>query len=225
MAREVTFSVEVDSFGHGGFRKAYRCESEDKNFPGLWVLKKYKEKALEDMAQVGLEEEDHARKQAQMHALAKNVASQVSKYVDHEFGEVFSYDNMYLGKIKSTENENQSFVTIEKFIEGKFIKYVNNNGIVTASKDDVIIQKAEALVHFSYQMTKGEFLLLDLQGTGYRLYDPEIASTILVNTEGSINFCIGNLSVQAIEGFFEKHTCNLYCKQLRLKEGKPYYNP
>ena len=31
---------------------------------------KYKEKALEDMAQVGLEE-DHARKQAQMHALAK----------------------------------------------------------------------------------------------------------------------------------------------------------
>ena len=74
MAREVTFSVEVDSFGHGGFRKAYRCESEDKNFPGLWVLKKYKEKALEDMAQVGLEE-DHARKQAQMHALAKNVAS------------------------------------------------------------------------------------------------------------------------------------------------------
>ena len=224
MAREVTFSVEVDSFGHGGFRKAYICESEDKNFPGLWVLKKYKEKALEDMAQVGLEE-DHARKQAQMHALAKNVASQVSKYVDHEFGEVFSYDNMYLGKIKSTENENQSFVSIEKFIEGKFIKYVNNNGIVTASKDDVITQKAEALVHFSYQMSKGEFLLLDLQGTGYRLYDPEIASTILVNTEGSINFCIGNLSIQAIEGFFEKHTCNLYCKQLRLKEGKPYYNP
>ena len=74
-------------------------------------------------------------------------------------------------------------------------------------------------------MSKGEFLLLDLQGTGYRLYDPEIASTILVNTEGSINFCIGNLSVQAIEGFFEKHTCNLYCEQLRLKEGKPYYNP
>ena len=52
------------------------------------------------MAQVGLEEEDHARKQAQIHALVKNVASQVSKHVDHEFGEVFSYDNVYLGKIK-----------------------------------------------------------------------------------------------------------------------------
>ena len=46
-AREVTFSVEFDSFGDGGFRKAYRCESKDKHFPGLWVLKKYKEKALE----------------------------------------------------------------------------------------------------------------------------------------------------------------------------------
>ena len=224
MARDVTFSVEVDSFGEGGFRKAYRCESEDNNFSGLWVLKKYNEKALEDMAQVGMEEEEHARKQSQMHALAKNVASQVSKYVDHEFGEFFSYDSMFLGKIKSTKNEKQSFVTIEKFIEGKFIKYVNNNGIVTANRDDVITQKAEALVHFSYQMSKGEFVLLDLQGTGYKLYDPEIASTMLVNAEGSTNFCIGNLSIQAIDGFFEEHICNFYCKQLGLKDDKPYYN-
>ena len=106
MARNVTFSVEVDSSGEGGFRKAYRCESEDKNFSGLWVLKKYSEKTLDDIYQVGVEEEAHARKHPQMHALAKNVASQVAKYADEEFGEVYSYDNMYLGKIESTQNEN-----------------------------------------------------------------------------------------------------------------------
>ena len=226
MARNITFSVEVESFAEGGFRKACRCESEDKSFPGLWVLKRYSEKAMNDMKDVAVEEEDHARKQVQMHTLAQNIANQMTKYIDKEFGEPFSYDDMYLGKIMSTDNAEQGFVTIEKYIEGKFIKYVNNNGNVTANMKDVTTQKAEALVHFSYQMSKGEFLLVDIQGTGYKLYDPEIASTILVNTAGgnsSINFCIGNLSITAIDSFFENHTCNFYCKKLGLKEDEPYY--
>lgn len=224
--QETTFSVEVDSFAEGGFRRAYKRESEDKSFPGLWVLKRYSEKTLTEMKELAVEE-DHARKQVQMHTLAQNIANQMSKYVDKEFGEVFSYDNMYLGKIiKSTDNPNQGFVTIERYIEGKFVKYVNNTGNVTADKNDVTTQKAETLVHFSYQMSKGAFLLVDIQGTGYKLYDPEIASTILLNNEGGntdINFCIGNLSIKAIDEFFEKHTCNSYCKKLDLKEDEPYY--
>ena len=226
MARNVRFSVEVNSFAEGGFRKAHKCESEDQNFPGIWVLKKYSDKALDDMGSLGVEEEDHACKQVQMHTLAQNIANQMTKYVDKEYGQAFSYDNIFLGKIKSLENTNQGFVTIEKYIEGSFTKYINNNGNVTANKNDVITQKAETLVHYSYQMSKGQFLLVDIQGTGYKLYDPEIAST--VHTEGGnpsmINFCIGNLSTQAIDVFFENHICNIYCKKLGLKEDKPKYH-
>ena len=35
MASNVPFSVEVNSFAEGAFRKAYRFESEAKNFPGV----------------------------------------------------------------------------------------------------------------------------------------------------------------------------------------------
>jgi hypothetical protein len=214
---------EDESFAAGGFRKAYKCESEDQTFPGIWVLKKYSDKALEDMQTLGVEEEDHARKQVQMHTLAQNIANQMTKYVDKEFGEAFSYDNIYLGEIKPTSNANRGFVTIEKYIEGEFTKYVNNNGHVTADKKDVKTQKAEALVHYSYQLSKGQFLLVDIQGTDYKLYDPEVASTVH-HDGGLINFCIGNLSTQAIVGFFEKHICNTYCKKLGLKEDEPKYH-
>lgn len=75
-------------------------------------------------------------------------------------------------------------------------------------------------------MSKGQFLLVDIQGTGYKLYDPEIASTIHSEKENPnmINFCIGNLSTQAIDGFFLEHKCNTYCKKLGLKEDEPKYH-
>jgi hypothetical protein len=67
VAKTVTLSVESESFAEGGFRKAYKCESIDGKLSGKWVLKKYKENALEDMKSVNLTEEEHARKQVHMH--------------------------------------------------------------------------------------------------------------------------------------------------------------
>lgn len=89
MARNVRFSVDVESFAQGGFREAYKCESEDKDFSGIWVLKKYSDKSLEDMKSLNIEAEDHVRKQVQMHTLAQNIAMQMRKYIDKEFGDVF----------------------------------------------------------------------------------------------------------------------------------------
>ena len=74
----------------------------------------------------------------------------MTKYVDKEFGEAFSCDNIYLGKIKPTSNANQGFVTIEKYMEGGFTKYVNNNGHVTADKKDVKTQKVGFFLRNTY---------------------------------------------------------------------------
>ena len=38
------------------------------------------------------------------------------------------------------------------------------------------VEKAEALAHFSYVVSKQKFLLADIQGIGFNLWDPEIAS-------------------------------------------------
>ena len=47
---------------------------------------------------------------------------------------MLQYGNIFLGKM---ENE---FVTIEEFIPGKFIKYMNNNGAVCGEASDEFCQ-------------------------------------------------------------------------------------
>ena len=56
-------------------------------------------------------------------------------------------------------------------------------------------------------MKSGEKLVvLDIQGNGYRLYDPGIASTELV-VENELLFCVSNLSNTAIHTFLGNHKC------------------
>ena len=62
-------------------------------------------------------------------------------------------------------------------------------------------------------------MIVDLQGVGFSLCDPEIASSELKAPESDdILFCCGNLTTKAIEKFTECHTCNKYCDLLQLGE-------
>ncbi len=152
----VMFSVDSESFAEGGFQKAYKVEIIDGKLSGKWVLKKYKENALKDMESLNITEEEHARKQVQMHTLAQNITTQMQRNVPETFGETFSYDSMLFGKI--TENNGDAcFVTIERYLQGNFTKYVNNTGEIsstTRSTDDIITKKAETLMHYSYQVSQ-----------------------------------------------------------------------
>ena len=115
-------------------------------------------------------------------------------------------------------------VTIEKYVEGEFQKYVNNNGLCIPSPAeafDEIYAKVQCLVHYSYQISERKLILLDIQGSSFKLYDPEIATTDLLANDASlgpkeVNFCAGNLSCIAIDEFTSKHTCNKYCEMLSL---------
>ena len=57
-------------------------------------------------------------------------------------------------------------------------------------------------------------MIVDIQGSGANLYDPEIATMELL-ADGKI-FCAGNLSKTAIDAFSLQHVCNKYCKILEL---------
>ena len=220
-SRNISFHVEDEEFAEGAFRKACKCTSCDKHFPGTWLLKRYNEIAKTDLQILKMGEEEHVRKQTQMHNLAKNIADQMAKKAGSEFGETFRYNEVYFGKIQVDKNTTES-VTTEQFIEGSpFVKYMNNTGEILHDRTTIVVQKVEALAYFSYQVSKGKFLLGDIQGIGYQLCDHEIASADLESNGGDgnkLNFCIGNLSRNAIELFLEQHHCNIYCKELKLEE-------
>ena len=54
----------------------------------------------------------------------------------------------------------------------------------------------------------------------YKLYDPEIATNDLTDKDDKdeLYFCSGNLSVLAIGTFRKEHTCNCYCRMMKLEE-------
>ena len=85
---------------------------------------------------------------------------------------------------------------------------------VCGDKNDEFCQKAECLSHFSFEKSDKKLMIVDIQGSGANLYDPEIATMELL-ADGKI-FCAGNLSKTAIDAFSLQHVCNKYCKILEL---------
>ena len=112
--------------------------------------------------------------------------------------------------------EDGEYVTIEEFIDGDFTKYLSNTGLVCGNRSTDECKKAECLAHYSYEKSSEKLMLLDIQGSMYTLFDPEIASaTLLIDSE--YFFGVGNLTSEAITAFIENHVCNKFCALLKLK--------
>lgn len=86
------------------------------------------------------------RKSVQLNALARNFAENMAQEVPPvEFGSTFNYNKVYFSCL------NSEFVTIEKFIEGTFAKWVNNTGgCVDTEESTEVSLKAETFVHYTY---------------------------------------------------------------------------
>ena len=122
--------------------------------------------------------ESHTKKVVQMHHLADNMAAKLPTTVQKAnkqqlFGEVFHYTPICLGKV------GDDFVTIEEYISGDFVKYINNTGELCTDEFEEFGQKAECLSHFSFEQLGKKLIVLDIQGSSASLYDPEIASVEL----------------------------------------------
>ncbi|XP_007426450.2 transient receptor potential cation channel subfamily M member 6-like [Python bivittatus] len=114
------------------------------------------------------------------------------------------------------------WLTIEKYMTGEFRKYNNNNGdeiIPSNLLEEVML----AFSHWSYEYTRGELLVLDLQGVGENLTDP---SVIKPEDKQGMAFGPANLGEEAIQNFISKHRCNSCCRKLKLPDLKRnYYAP
>ncbi|XP_028416007.1 alpha-protein kinase 2-like [Dendronephthya gigantea] len=209
------FMIEESPFAAGGFRKAFKATSITPGFEETtWVVKKYLPSAVDTITQTKETEQTHTQKSVQMHYLAKNFASQLQQKVAKDgikdFGQIFEYKKVFMGK-----TDEGKYVTIEEYIDGEFVKYINNDGYICEDGD--ICNKAQAFAHFTYEKSEGKLIVLDVQGAGHTLYDPEIATLELVGDDGNYMFCTGNLAEGAIIGFFNNHYCNKYCELLGLK--------
>ncbi|XP_040425824.1 transient receptor potential cation channel subfamily M member 7 isoform X2 [Cygnus olor] len=107
---------------------------------------------------------------------------------------------------------------VEECMTGDFRKYNNNNGdeiIPTNMLEEVML----AFSHWTYEYTRGELLVLDLQGVGENLTDP---SVIKAGEKRSYDMVFGpaNLGEDAIKNFRAKHHCNSCCRKLKLPDLK-----
>ncbi|XP_006892067.1 PREDICTED: transient receptor potential cation channel subfamily M member 6 [Elephantulus edwardii] len=110
------------------------------------------------------------------------------------------------------------WLTIEKYMTGEFRKYNNNNGdeIVPSNTLEELML---AFSHWTYEYTRGELLVLDLQGVGENLTDPSVIKPEDKRSRGMV-FGPANLGEDAIRNFIAKHRCNSCCRKLKLPDLK-----
>uniref|UniRef100_A0AAY5EAY3 non-specific serine/threonine protein kinase n=1 Tax=Electrophorus electricus TaxID=8005 RepID=A0AAY5EAY3_ELEEL len=106
---------------------------------------------------------------------------------------------------------------IEECITGEFRKFNNNNGdeiVPTNLLEETML----AFSHWTYEFTRGELLVLDLQGAAISLVDWVLYSLNALNSFRSYDMVFGpaNLGDDAIRNFRTKHHCNSCCRKLKL---------
>lgn len=104
------------------------------------------------------------------------------------------------------EDEQQSRVLVEPFLK-HFENFNSNTGHVTENTTPWA-RVMQALSHFSYHVSSGQFLLCDLQGAVYR---PELVLTDPVVLSRNGRFGPTDLGSEGMENFFHWHTCTDYC--------------
>jgi hypothetical protein len=115
--------IEDEPFSAGGFRKAFKAISTQKDDGKSWVIKTYKEKAIDTIENtLSMTIESHTRKQVQLHCAAREMTKRFTSKVPFTFGKSFTYNRAFYTIFKNKP------ATVEEFIPGRFVKYVNNDG-------------------------------------------------------------------------------------------------
>uniref|UniRef100_A0A8D0HHW4 non-specific serine/threonine protein kinase n=1 Tax=Sphenodon punctatus TaxID=8508 RepID=A0A8D0HHW4_SPHPU len=108
------------------------------------------------------------------------------------------------------------WLTIEKCMTVEFRKYNNNNGD-EITPHNMLEEMMLAFSHWTYEYTRGELLVLDLQGVGENLTDPSVIKPDDKRSRG-MAFGPANLGEVAIKNFIAKHRCNSCCRKLKLPD-------
>ncbi|KAF3904090.1 hypothetical protein ABW21_db0201986 [Orbilia brochopaga] len=200
---ELTIHKRVRPFAQGALRVAFYARTAVSH--DRFVVKSFKKfgKGLPHLA-----EDMRCQALCKAFALEFNALS----------GEVHSIDFIVTTCLKGKPgvNSGEECLSLEPFIQGDYIKYNNNCGYVNQENPhDRFNQAAQAFSHFTFERSRGRFLVSDLQGVGHLLTDPAI------HTLDPERFKLSetNLGQEGFKFFFATHSCNDICKKLRLQSN------
>jgi hypothetical protein len=137
-------------------------------------------------------------------AVVKQAADIIDKFNDAEILD----DEVWLAEpqIWYWEDKSQGMNLDERFLEN-FQKFNSNTGWVSGGLCDWN-DGMQALSHFSYHVSGGQFVLCDLQGAVYG--DGVILSDIVLHSRDR-RFGATDMGAEGIANFFHWHECNEYC--------------
>jgi hypothetical protein len=197
---DLTIRKRSQPFAQGAMRVAYyaRTAASTNHF----VVKAYKKngKSIAHLA-------DDLRCQAlcKAFALEFNALSEESRPIDFIVTTCF--------RDKRGRSSSNECMSLEPFLDGTYKKYNNNCGWVNESTStDPFHLAAQAFSHFTFERSRGHFLVSDLQGVDGLLTDPA------VHTLDRKRFRLSdtNLGVEGFKFFFATHKCNSICSKLKL---------
>eukprot|EP00802_Teleaulax_amphioxeia_P010616 Tamp_10644.p1 GENE.Tamp_10644~~Tamp_10644.p1 ORF type:complete len:407 (-),score=71.71 Tamp_10644:509-1729(-) len=94
---------------------------------------------------------------------------------------------------------------VEPMMRGEYIKHNDNDGHVETYE-----QLPQTFSHFTWEASKHNLVVVDIQGVGDCYTDPQIHSI-----EGS-GFGSGNMGAEGVLKFLKSHKCNRGCEHLQL---------
>jgi hypothetical protein len=109
----------------------------------------------------------------------------------------------------------------EPYIDN-YVKFNSNSGWADGSTPWPRVM--QALSHFSYHVSGGQFVLCDLQGG---VYSNAVALTDPVILSRTKSFGVTDLGPMGISSFFSNHRCNEFCKRDWTKpaDTTQYFTP
>lgn len=175
---------------------------------------------------------EHLAEEMRCQALCKAFALEFSALLDANHPIDFIVTTCFKGKpgmVSETVNGDQptnlstlsqsldyECMSLEPFIEGDYVKYNSNCGYVNdKERYERFSKAAQAFSHFTFERSKGRFLVSDLQGVGYVLTDPAIHT---LDPE-RFKLADANLNEEGFKFFFARHVCNDICRQLKLQSN------
>lgn len=118
------------------------------------------------------------------------------------------------------EPEAASIFSVERFVSGEYIKHNSNSGFVGAMDMDEhagertkhvhVRNTPQAFSHFSWHHSGGQLIVVDIQGVGDLLTDPQI------HTLDGKGYGLGNIGLVGMAMFFRSHVCSHLCQALHL---------
>ncbi|KAI1706337.1 alpha-kinase family domain-containing protein [Ditylenchus destructor] len=225
---KATIQIAENPFAHGSERKVFYGRDMSSNTSIDIVLKEYIAKNTDTAKQSFSFPYEIA---TQMQTIAAYLASIFNVCLEKKTG--ITHDIKFLKvqvlaiEIKPGENRYMSCERRYRH-DSKFFRFSNNAGYEmhesTCKLNNLnvdIIELLMAFSHWTYQISGGYLMVVDLQGiksidqngrTILELTDPAIHCTDL------IRFRRTNLGSEGMKIFFSRHKCNKFCQDMELEE-------